>query len=518
MYADALPDQLDLVHLGLGPDGHTASLVPGDPVLAMLDRDVAVTGVYQGRTRMTLTYPALNRARQILWLVTGEDKVDALRRLREGDQSIPAAWISSGECARRRRRGCGRICAHERSTKERKYPVEPRAPAVLAVDVGGSHVKEVLNGLDERRRFASGDELTRRADGRRRPRADGRLGLRRRVGRRPGARGRRPVVREPVNLGDGLGRIRLRGCVRQADEGDQRRGDAGAGQLRRRAHALPRARHRARHDAHHRRVRRPDGGPAHAVPKGDVRGLRRREGARAPRRQALAEGAARGDRRLRRRRSRPTTSCSAAETHARSASCRRTAGSATTRTRSSAASASGSSPTRTGVRRAMPVAADRRRRGRGARRLWRIGRRRTPSSGCDDRSRDAVPERRPVGRRPRGCRPLGREAFGCEPRPHTNLSGGTSQEANLSVAQIVETDLSDADLTRANLRAPDHGDEPGRRRLSAARSANRTGRSTTPSCPATERSRHRTRRDDARKRRRGGGDVVRHRGSRVRGR
>ena len=96
LYAEALPPELDLVHLGLGPDGHTASLVPGDPVLAVHDRDVALTGSeYQGRRRMTLTYPALNRARQILWLVTGDDKVDALRRLRAGDQSIPAGWISS---------------------------------------------------------------------------------------------------------------------------------------------------------------------------------------------------------------------------------------------------------------------------------------------------------------------------------------------------------------------------------------------------------------------------------------
>jgi 6-phosphogluconolactonase len=95
LYAEALPDQLDLVHLGLGPDGHTASLVPGDPVLAVHDRDVALTGAYQGRRRMTLTYPVLNRARQILWLVTGDDKVDALRRLRAGDDSIPAGWIST---------------------------------------------------------------------------------------------------------------------------------------------------------------------------------------------------------------------------------------------------------------------------------------------------------------------------------------------------------------------------------------------------------------------------------------
>lgn len=94
-YDAALPDRLDLVHLGLGADGHTASLVPGDPVLEVADRGVAVTGEYEGRRRMTLTYPTLERARQILWLVTGEDKVDALRRLREGDRSIPAGRVPS---------------------------------------------------------------------------------------------------------------------------------------------------------------------------------------------------------------------------------------------------------------------------------------------------------------------------------------------------------------------------------------------------------------------------------------
>jgi 6-phosphogluconolactonase len=95
LYAAALPRELDLVHLGLGPDGHTASLVPGDPVLEVTDRDVALTGDYQGRRRMTLTYPVLNRARAILWLVTGDDKVDALARLRSGDTSIPGGRVST---------------------------------------------------------------------------------------------------------------------------------------------------------------------------------------------------------------------------------------------------------------------------------------------------------------------------------------------------------------------------------------------------------------------------------------
>jgi 6-phosphogluconolactonase len=91
------PPVLDLVHLGLGPDGHTASLVPGDPVLDVENADVAVTGVYQGRRRMTLTYPALNRARRVLWIVTGIEKVDMLRRLRAGDRSIPAGRVRSDE-------------------------------------------------------------------------------------------------------------------------------------------------------------------------------------------------------------------------------------------------------------------------------------------------------------------------------------------------------------------------------------------------------------------------------------
>jgi 6-phosphogluconolactonase len=85
---------LVVCHLGLGGDGHTASLVPGDPSLKVFDRDVTVTGVYQGRRRMTLTYPVLNRAKMVLWLVTGDSKRDALAKLRAADPSIPGGLVN----------------------------------------------------------------------------------------------------------------------------------------------------------------------------------------------------------------------------------------------------------------------------------------------------------------------------------------------------------------------------------------------------------------------------------------
>jgi len=90
------PAALDLVHLGLGADGHTASLVPGDAALQVTDADVCLSGPYQGHRRMTLTYPLLNRARCVLWLATGAEKREMVARLRAGDAGIPAGRVQSG--------------------------------------------------------------------------------------------------------------------------------------------------------------------------------------------------------------------------------------------------------------------------------------------------------------------------------------------------------------------------------------------------------------------------------------
>jgi 6-phosphogluconolactonase len=95
-YEATLPERFDVIHLGLGPDGHTASLVPGDPVLEVSDRRVALTGgEYQGHPRMTLTYPAIDAARKIVWLVTGAEKQEALGKLLAGDESIPAGRVKN---------------------------------------------------------------------------------------------------------------------------------------------------------------------------------------------------------------------------------------------------------------------------------------------------------------------------------------------------------------------------------------------------------------------------------------
>jgi 6-phosphogluconolactonase len=92
-YARTLPDSFDVIHLGLGDDGHTASLVPGDPVLHERERLVAVTEPYRGHRRMTLTLPVLDRARCVVWIVSGASKHDPLTRLLADDRSIPAGQV-----------------------------------------------------------------------------------------------------------------------------------------------------------------------------------------------------------------------------------------------------------------------------------------------------------------------------------------------------------------------------------------------------------------------------------------
>jgi len=84
------PPIIDLVQLELFSSGRTAALLAGDPVLEVMDHDVAVTEIHEECRRMTLTYPALNRARQILWMVTRSEKRRALVQLRAGDLAIPA--------------------------------------------------------------------------------------------------------------------------------------------------------------------------------------------------------------------------------------------------------------------------------------------------------------------------------------------------------------------------------------------------------------------------------------------
>jgi 6-phosphogluconolactonase len=135
------PAVLDLVHLGLGPDGHTASLVPGDAVLGVTDKDVALTGVYMGRRRMTLTYPTINRARRVLWLVTGREKVPMFGRLRDADPSIPAGriarmWRCCWPTKRRRDNQAGHAGISRRRGENMRLGI--------ATDHGGLGLKEEL--------------------------------------------------------------------------------------------------------------------------------------------------------------------------------------------------------------------------------------------------------------------------------------------------------------------------------------------------------------------------------------
>jgi 6-phosphogluconolactonase len=90
---------MDVVHLGLGTDGHTASLVPGDPAVDERDRDVCWVSAYQGHRRLTLTQPVLHQARHQVWLVSGRDKADALGDLVQGRSTGPAARVINTDSA-----------------------------------------------------------------------------------------------------------------------------------------------------------------------------------------------------------------------------------------------------------------------------------------------------------------------------------------------------------------------------------------------------------------------------------
>ena len=90
---DAGAEVLDAVHLGLGDDGHTASWPPHDPVLRIRGADVAVVGPFHGLLRMTLTPPAVNRARNVLFLVTGRDKAQVVAQLLGANQVLPASRV-----------------------------------------------------------------------------------------------------------------------------------------------------------------------------------------------------------------------------------------------------------------------------------------------------------------------------------------------------------------------------------------------------------------------------------------
>jgi 6-phosphogluconolactonase len=87
------PPRIDVIHLGLGNDGHTASLVPGDAALTQTSALVAITGEYQGYRRITLTFPVLDRGGCLVWLISGADKARALDQLRHADDTIPAGRV-----------------------------------------------------------------------------------------------------------------------------------------------------------------------------------------------------------------------------------------------------------------------------------------------------------------------------------------------------------------------------------------------------------------------------------------